>query len=89
MGLLKLGSKEAGPGFGHHGRGDGVISFTCSVQVSSVPQGARRISPTDGRGAAGLIEKETNEHRTSNTERPTSNNVFCLFKKRQSKENPY
>jgi hypothetical protein len=58
MGLLKLGSKEAGPGFGHPVRGEGVISFTCSVQVSGVPQGARRISPTDGRGAAGLIEKE-------------------------------
>jgi len=27
-------------------------------------------------GAASLIEKETNEHRTSNIERPTSNNVF-------------
>jgi hypothetical protein len=32
--------------------------------------------------AAGLIEKETNEHRTSNTERPTSNNVFCLIYKK-------
>jgi hypothetical protein len=26
--------------------------------------------------------KETNEHRTSNIERPTSNNVFCQFIKK-------
>ena len=30
--------------------------------------------------AASLILKETNEHRTSNIERPTSNNVFYLLK---------
>jgi hypothetical protein len=34
---------------------------------------------------ARLIEKETNELRTSNVQRPTSNNVFCQFKKRLSK----
>jgi hypothetical protein len=32
----------------------------------------RRFSP-----AASLIEKETDERRTSNIERPTSNNEFC------------
>jgi hypothetical protein len=30
---------------------------------------------------AGLIEKETNKLRTLNIERPTSNIVFCQFKK--------
>jgi len=30
-------------------------------------------------GAASLIEKETDERRTSNIERPTSNIEFCLF----------
>ena len=39
-------------------------------------------SPSAGGEAASLIEKETNEHRTSNIERPTSNNVFCQFKKK-------
>jgi hypothetical protein len=29
--------------------------------------------------AASLIEKETDERRTSNIERPTSNNEFCQF----------
>jgi hypothetical protein len=28
-----------------------------------------------------LIDKETDERRTSNIERPTSNNEFCLFYK--------
>jgi hypothetical protein len=28
---------------------------------------------------AGQIEKETDERRTSNIERPTSNNEFCQF----------
>ncbi len=37
--------------------------------------------------ASSQIEKETNEHRTSNIERPTSNNVFCQLKKRLSKTN--
>ncbi len=46
------------------------MGFGC--QVSGV-------SPTAGRGAASLIEKEATERRTSNTERPTSNNVFCQF----------
>jgi hypothetical protein len=36
-------------------------------QVSALPLAAE---------VASLIEKETNEHRTSNIERPTSNNVF-------------
>jgi hypothetical protein len=37
-------------------------------------------------GAASLIEKETNEHRTSNVQRPTLNNVFCLFKKNRARQ---
>jgi len=37
--------------------------------------------------AASLIKKETDERRTSNVERPTSNNVFCQFKKRLGKVN--
>jgi hypothetical protein len=36
----------------------------------------RRFSP-----AASLIEKGTDERRTSNIERPTSNNEFCRLKK--------
>jgi hypothetical protein len=35
--------------------------------------------------AASLIGKETDERRTSNIERPTSNTVFCHFIKRLSK----
>jgi len=37
-------------------------------------------SAAAGKKTAGQIEKETNEHRTSNAQRRTSNNVFCLFK---------
>jgi hypothetical protein len=37
--------------------------------------------------AASLIEKETNERRTSNVEHPTSNTVFCQFKKILSQVN--
>jgi hypothetical protein len=37
-------------------------------------------SAAAGRGAVSQIEKETSEHRTSNIERPTSNNVFWPFK---------
>jgi hypothetical protein len=37
-------------------------------------------SAAAGKKTTGQIEKETNEHRTSNIERPTSNNVFCQFK---------
>jgi hypothetical protein len=40
------------------------------------------VSAAAGQKAAGQIEKDTNEHRTSNIERRTSNNVFCLFKKK-------
>ncbi len=32
---------------------------------------------------ASLIGQETNEHRTSNIERPTSNNEFCQFNKKR------
>ncbi len=46
-----------------------------SVQVSAQPPAKK---------TATLIEKETNEHRTSNTERPTSNNVFCQFYKKMT-----
>jgi hypothetical protein len=46
--------------------------FRCQVSV---------FSPAAGRGAASQIEKETNEHRTSN-------NVFCLFYKRLSEAIP-
>jgi hypothetical protein len=38
-------------------------------------------SPAASQKAASLIEKETDEHRTPNIERPTSNNEFCQFKK--------
>jgi len=40
--------------------------------------------------ATSLIEKANNEHRTSNIERPTSNTVFCQFKKNteQSESTP-
>jgi hypothetical protein len=48
--------------------------FRC--QVSALPP---------ARKTAGQIEKETNERRTSNIERPTSNTVFCHFIKRLSK----
>ena len=46
------------------------------------------ISPATGLKAASLIKKETAERRTSNIERPTSNNVFCQFKKRLCKAKP-
>jgi hypothetical protein len=34
-------------------------------------------APPPAKKTAGLIEKETDERRTSNIERPTSNNEFC------------
>jgi hypothetical protein len=46
--------------------------FSAAVVQKSLPA-ARR--------AASLIEKETDERRTSNIERPTSNNVFFRLKK--------
>jgi hypothetical protein len=39
------------------------------------------VSPAAGLKTASLNGKEASEHRTSNVERPTSNNVFCQFKK--------
>jgi hypothetical protein len=44
----------------------------------------RRLLPR----ASSQIEKETNERRTSNIERSTSNTVFCHFIKRLGKANP-
>ena len=41
-----------------------------SVQCSAQPPAKK---------TAGLTEKETDKHRTSNIELPTSNNVFCRF----------
>jgi hypothetical protein len=41
-----------------------VITFSSSIQVLR----RRRISPAADKNAASLIEKETNEHRTSNIE---------------------
>jgi len=49
--------------------------------------GGSGISPAAVGEAASLIKKETIEHRTSNIERPTSNKVFCQFKKRLNKAN--
>jgi hypothetical protein len=40
-------------------------------QVSAQPPAKKK--------PAGQIEKETDERRTSNIERPTSNNEFCQF----------
>jgi hypothetical protein len=37
--------------------------------------------------AASLVVKETNERRTLNIERPTSNNVSCQFKKKPEQSN--
>jgi hypothetical protein len=45
------------------------------------------LSPAAGSGAVSQIEKETNERRTSNIERPTSNIVFCHFIKKLRKVN--
>jgi hypothetical protein len=36
-------------------------------------------APPPAKKTAGQIEKETDERRTSNIERPTSNNEFCQF----------
>ena len=47
---------------------------------SNVVSYKRRLWPR----ASSLIEKETDERRTSNIERPTSNNEFYQFKKRLS-----
>jgi hypothetical protein len=40
------------------------------------------VSPAAGVVKASLNKNETNEHPTSNIERPTSNNVFCQFNKK-------
>ena len=66
-----------------------MITFTGSVQVSGVPPQADRWPENfiRGRRAAALIEIETNERRTSNIERPTSNIVFCHNIKRLGKVN--
>jgi hypothetical protein len=50
-----------------------VSSFYKGTSESALPLAAPAVS---------LIEKETNERRTSNIERPTSNIVFCLFYKK-------
>ena len=57
-----------------------VIAGVNNSMVSGVSV-QRRLWPR----ASSQIEKETNERRTSNIERPTSNTVFCHFIKRLSK----
>ena len=51
----------------------------CGGVGDSVCQQCSGVRPAAGKNTAGQIEKETNEHRTSNIERSTSNNVFCHF----------
>ena len=53
----------------------GRIADSSGYQVSVVSQAC-------GHGATSQIENETNERPTSNAERPTSNNVFCRFRKK-------
>ncbi len=64
-------------------RGVGVFFFALRAT-----QGRQGLAQPLARKAASQIYKETNERRTSNTERPTSNNEFCHIIKKLSKAKP-
>jgi hypothetical protein len=62
-----------------------IVDVTARVDISEVSgfrvegSGFLGSAQPSAKKMAGQIEKETNEHRTSNTERPTSNNVSCQY----------